>query len=227
MLIEDFDNKPWDPWCTYVTKKVVSCYNPNNVRRITQGIIDFYTPEGGDCVICPLPQYLEGKKEEREICYKNGHPCPYTARKDYPGSKYYIVETRISQNNPVTILMRRGLLFWNFDRKCPFIFRTNKKNGLSLHHKDENPYNDDPRNTACVDSHMKVHQSRKRLTRMLRDSEKLVGEAPNQEVINIAIKQQQSIQAMLKQVENIEDSPKVAEIIKYVTKILEERGLLL
>lgn len=222
-VIEDW-SRPWDPWCTYTESKGVKPdYNVNDVKRITQKIVDGYTPEGGYCVTCEGPEFYKGVKG---WCYRNNHPCPYTVRKDYPGSSYYIVETRMTKSNPLTILMRRGLLFWNYDRKCPFIFRANKLNGLSLHHKDENVYNDNPWNTACINTHPGIHQSKKRLIRMLRDSERLITEVPSKELVSIAREQQKILREMLGRIENIQDSPKVAEIIKYVRTILKERGLL-
>jgi hypothetical protein len=203
--MEDY-RKPYDPFNFMADGN----YNLHNHTRITKELYDHYFPYGKKCESCNL--LTETIIPE---CYETCNMWNHWEDGKHLNPR---IETRQLQKDEKSIYMSRPTFLFNYYNNIPFIFRCTSMNGLIIHHKNLNKWDDSPENIVIMTSreHSSLHKRyniiRERINKILKECKNNPSRLKDEElkILNYYID-------LLRLISKVNHSFRVNEIIYEVT----------
>jgi len=180
-------------------------YNPHGCLSITKEVYDLYV-KSEKCLICRLKKEAM-KPECLDNCLFRIHPV---GSKDEEGNRNPVVVTKSNRKlGNRSLLIRRGLVSWNYSRGTKIIMRSSEDNGFHLHHLNGNKYDDRPENVVMILNHSKLTSA---IIRVENSIEAIKIYSENDKRI---LKEVKKISKSLKYFRNdTKDSPEVFEMLQ-------------
>jgi len=187
-------------------------FNPWNITHITKELMDKYFPYD-ICQEC----MLQFERPSR-ICFGTDI-CKLRTKDNGPCKTFVLTKGSRKKDSRLSLTIRTGNLVWLYKNKVPFILRACNENGLELHHKNGNPYNNRWYNVVLVDKHAKIHGELRRVSKVIESLIFTARKFPefNKDIYNSIKKLQITHKNMA---EGVKDSPRVFKIIDIVTQVL-------
>lgn len=197
-----YNNNKWDN------------FNPYDVPYPSERHKIKYFPYDDYCSMCMLD--LEVPKRS---CY--GTSICKQRRKDHSAGKDVVLLRSLGKEKDYdSILIRSGNFNWLYARRVKLWIRPSTENGLALHHKKGNPFDNRASEVAIVDKHEAIHGHLRILQKQIFDLQLLASKTPDplkKEYQHQILKLQRQYE---KEAENISDSSRVFRIIEILTDVL-------
>lgn len=185
--------------------------NPFGLTEITQEVYDQYVVYE-QCLVCKA--WLE-EIQPKPNCYKSKECMlrPF----DYSSGIRNIVTKGLGR--PPSLMILIGTLVWNFHHKLGFIFRACAENGIEMHHKNRNPYDNRFQNIVMIDTHSKLHGQLSMVETTIKNLTLIAANTKYNKKIHNEIKRQEKLYLSL--TDGVTDCPKVFQIADVVNQVLK------